>query len=314
MPIFLIHGTPGSRLGPRPRGIVLHRRGIRLISYDRPGYGGSDRYTGRSVADAANDVATIADALGIGRFGVVGRSGGGPHALACAAVLRDRVERAAALVSLAPSTAGGLDWYDGMTPSNVEEYQKVDTDPTAVIKEICERAEQIRDDPRSLLNDLWPELTNADKKVVSDVAIRRILTDTYAAALKGTAYGWVDDVLALRRPWEFELSAIEAPVMLWHGGADKFSPSSHTYWLAQQIRNPVVAGHPDAAHFSAVQILPEVLSWIAYGESRPGDAKPELAPQNGCGSMTRSDRRPAASEAMSGCSAPNRALSLPMTS
>src|ERR1039457_6640174 len=85
-PVFLLHGTPGSRYGPRPRGIILYRLGIRLITYDRPGYSGSDRNRGRSVADAADDVAAIADALGIDRFSVVGRSGGGPHALACAAL------------------------------------------------------------------------------------------------------------------------------------------------------------------------------------------------------------------------------------
>ena len=274
-PIILIHGTPGSRVGPRPRGIVLHRRGIRLISYDRPGYGGSDRRPGRSVADAAGDVATIADALGLDRFGVVGRSGGGPHALACAAVLPDRVDRAAALVSLAPSTAGDLDWYAGMAPSNARSYRKLDADPAAVVRDICRRARQIRDDPRRMLTELWPELDSADKKVVSDVAIRRILTDTYAAALGGTADGWVDDVLALRRPWGFEPSAIKAPVMLWHGGADKFSPLRHTYWLADQISDARVLVHPEAAHFGAVQILPDVLSWVAYGQYRPCHARPD---------------------------------------
>ena len=314
-PIFLIHGTPGSRMGPRPRGIVLHRRGILLISYDRPGYGGSDRRAGRSVADAATDVARIADSLGLDRFGVVGRSGGGPHALACAAVLPDRVDRAAALVSLAPSTAGDLDWYQGMARSNVRSYRKLDLDPAAVVEDICQRARQIRDNPRRMLSELWPELDSADKKVVSDVAIRRILTDTYAAALGGTADGWVDDVLALRQPWGFEPSAIKAPVMLWHGGADKFSPPSHTRWLAGWIPDARVEGHLDAAHFGAVQILPDVLSWVAYGEFGP-DARPESAAavQNGCGSMTRSDRLPSVSEAMSGCSAPSTPLSLSMTS
>src|SRR5689334_4097042 len=79
-PVFLLHGTPGSRLGPAPRPSVLHRMGVRLITFDRPGYGGSDRSVGRTVSAAAEDVSLIADALGIGRFGVVGRSGGAPHA------------------------------------------------------------------------------------------------------------------------------------------------------------------------------------------------------------------------------------------
>src|SRR5262249_53418979 len=103
--VFLMHGTPGSRSGPRPRSSLLYRLGIRLISYDRPGYGGSSRVPGRCVADAADDVRAIADALRLDRFAVIGRSGGGPHALACAARLDDRVIATAALVSIAPPYA-----------------------------------------------------------------------------------------------------------------------------------------------------------------------------------------------------------------
>ncbi|GAB3901332.1 hypothetical protein GCM10027612_64540 [Microbispora bryophytorum subsp. camponoti] len=101
-PVFLLHGTPGSRIGPLPREGLLYRLGVRLITYDRPGYGGSDRHEGRSVGDVAADVAAIADHLGLDRFAVVGRSGGGPHALACAALIPHRVTRAAVLVGLAP--------------------------------------------------------------------------------------------------------------------------------------------------------------------------------------------------------------------
>ena len=92
-PVFLLHGTPGSRLGPHPRGAVLHRLGVQLIAFDRPGYGESDRREGRRVADAAADVLAIADAYGLDKFAVVGRSGGGPHALACAALLPDRADQ-----------------------------------------------------------------------------------------------------------------------------------------------------------------------------------------------------------------------------
>ena len=109
-PVFLLHGSPGGYKGPRPRGIVLYRLGIRLISYNRPGYPGSTRQEGRCVADAADDVRAIADHFGIDRFSVVGRSGGSPHALACAALLPERVICAAALSSLAPYDAEGLDY------------------------------------------------------------------------------------------------------------------------------------------------------------------------------------------------------------
>jgi pimeloyl-ACP methyl ester carboxylesterase len=260
-PVFLLHGTPGSRNGPRPRGIVLYRLGIRLISYDRPGYGGSDPYPGRVIADTAGDVAAIADDLEIDRFCIVGRSGGAPHALACAAVLGDRISSAAALGSLAPFDAKGLDWCSGMADSNIEAYRDAEADED-LAAELARRAGQVRSDPESLLRSLWPELVSHDKKIVGDIALRRILADTYAEALQETARGWIDDVLALRSAWGFDFSAITAPVILWHGGDDVFSPASHTRWLSEQIKNSTLEVQPGAAHFSAVEILPRILAWL----------------------------------------------------
>src|SRR6266700_7206817 len=122
-PVFLLHGTPGSRLGPHPRSAVLHRLGVQLISFDRPGYGESDRLAGRQVADAAADVLDIADSYGLEKFAVVGRSGGGPHALACAALLPERTARAAVLVGIAPRGADGLDWFEDMNEHNADRYR-----------------------------------------------------------------------------------------------------------------------------------------------------------------------------------------------
>ncbi|MEO8291337.1 MAG: alpha/beta fold hydrolase, partial [Gaiellaceae bacterium] len=120
--ILCHHGTPGSRL--LWRGLVedAGTRGIRLLGYDRPGYGGSDPHPGRRAADAAGDVAAIADGLGIERLAVHGGSGGGPHALACAALLPDRVVAAASLAGVAPFEAEGLDWLDGMGQDNLDEF------------------------------------------------------------------------------------------------------------------------------------------------------------------------------------------------
>lgn len=270
MPIFLLHGTPGSRCGPRPRTSVLYRLGVRLICYDRPGYGGSDRHPGRMVADAARDVRAIAGALGIDSFSVVGRSGGGPHALACAALLGGRVHSAAILVSPAPSDAKDLDWFAGMAQSNVEEYEKADGDTAEVEASITDLADQVRDDPENLLRHLLPELAAADLRVIGDVAIRRLMTETYTEALREGAAGWIDDVLALRRPWGFDLSAITAPVLLWHGAQDTFSPVTHAYWLAKRIPTAVIKVQTDAAHFNAVEILPSVLAWIKESSGSEG--------------------------------------------
>ncbi len=270
MPIFLLHGTPGSRRGPRPRTSVLYRLGVRLISYDRPGYGGSDRHLGRTVADAAMDVRVIADALGIDGFGVVGRSGGGPHALACAAMLGKRVHSAAILVSLAPSDAKDLDWYGGMAKTNIEDFGKADKDTADVEAELTNLADRFRDDPDSLLGHLVPGLAATDLRVVEDVAIRRLLIDAHAEALRDSAAGWIDDVLALRRPWGFDLSAITAPILLWHGEKDTFSPVTHAYWLARHIPTAVIRVQTDAAHFGAVEILPSVLAWIKENSGSEG--------------------------------------------
>jgi pimeloyl-ACP methyl ester carboxylesterase len=278
-PVFLMHGTPGSRSGPKPRGIVLYRLGVRLISYDRPGYGGSDRHQGRRVADAASDVATIADDLGIDRFAVVGRSGGGPHALACAALLADRVTRAAVLVSLAPSDAPGLDWYGGMTGSNVDEYSSADADPSALTASLTTRADDVRRDPESLVAFLRPSLSERDHRVVGDVAIRRLLTDTYAEAVRHGADGWIDDALAFRHAWGFDLSSIRSAVRLWHGEDDRFSPVSHTHWLAEHIPNAEVEVQPGAAHFGAVEILPQMLAWLVAPEPAEPPAQPAAKPQ-----------------------------------
>jgi len=274
-PVFLIHGTPGSRTGPRPRSSVLSRLGVKLICYDRPGYGGSSRRAGRRVASAAADVAAIADDLGIDRFSVVGRSGGGPHALAAAALLPDRVVRAAALVCVAPADAPGLDWFGGMTKANVDDYTTADGNTAALTERLRDKAESTARDPMSLLNLLRTQMTEADLHVVSDVAIRRLLVDSYREALRAGPHGWIDDVLALRSPWDFDLKSIRIPVRLWHGVEDNFAPASHTRWLAEQIPGAQMELENGLAHFGAVEVLPRMLSWLA-GNGHPAGSSERL--------------------------------------
>jgi pimeloyl-ACP methyl ester carboxylesterase len=261
-PIFLLHGTPGSRNGPKPRGSILYRLGVRLIAYDRPGYGGSDRHRERSVADGAADVAAIADDLGLARFAVVGRSGGGPHALACAAMLGERVTRTAVLVGVAPADAMGLDWFGGMTEDNVEEYSTADADRSQLIERLRLRAEDVARDPENLIRLLVPQMTAWDRRVVSDVSIRRLLTDTYTEAVRTGPYGWIDDVFAFRGNWGFSLDAIRGQVLFWHGAEDNFSPVSHTRWMAGQVPHAQLHVQSGSAHFGAVEILPDLLQWL----------------------------------------------------
>jgi len=261
-PVFLLHGTPGSRLGPRPRSLLLHRLGVRLISFDRPGYGGSDRLPGRRVVDAALDVAAIADFYGLDQFAVVGRSGGGPHALACAALLSGRVSRAAVLVSLAPREADGLDWFGGMADSNVDAYAGPAGRLDRVIARLTATADTVRDDPARLLAMLNGEMTDDDRRVVADAGIRLGLMRAYAEAVRESPYGWIDDVSAFRAEWGFDPAMVSVPVLLWHGERDVFSPVSHSRWLGARIPDAMVVVKSDAAHFNALDVLPEILQWL----------------------------------------------------
>jgi pimeloyl-ACP methyl ester carboxylesterase len=260
-PVFLLHGTPGSRFGPAPRERVLYQLGVRLITFDRPGYGDSDRLPGRTVSAAAADVRQIADALGIGRFAVVGRSGGAPHALACAALLPDRTTRAAALVSLAPRDAPGLHWFDGMTESNVREYVNAAIGRNRVTVTLGRRSRSILADPAASVAEMAGGLPESDRWIVADAGIQDMLVRNFAEGLRSSPDGWVDDVMAFSTGWGFDLGRINTPVKLWHGEDDIFAPVEHTRWLGRHIPDAEVEVERGAAHFGALRVLTRVLSW-----------------------------------------------------
>jgi pimeloyl-ACP methyl ester carboxylesterase len=245
---------------------VLYELGVRLISFDRPGYGRSERLDSRRVADVVPDVEAIADELRLDQFAVIGRSGGGPHALACAALLPERVTRAGALVSLAPRDAEGLDWFEGMADSNVLAYTTAANAPEMLTARLIATAATIRADPSSHVTALGPEMQESDRRVLADIGIRKKLVENYKEALSGSPDGWIDDVLAFCAPWGFDLTAIRVPVRLWHGEKDVFSPVAHTQWLAEQIPGALMEISPGAAHFEALVAVPDLLSWLIRPE------------------------------------------------
>ncbi len=213
----------------------------------------------RIVADAASDVAHIADALG-GRAQWAGRAGA-PHALACAAMLRDRVERAAAMVSPAPPEAEGLDWFEGMTRSNVETYELADADTLLAEAELGRRAADFRADPEQMMASLLPGLAGLDGRVVNAISLRRLVTETIRDGLRESADGWIDDVLALRRPWGCDLSDITASSCC--GMAPRTVLSSRALAVAGgQIKDATLLIEKGAAHFGAFEVLPEALAWF----------------------------------------------------
>ncbi|WP_221361387.1 alpha/beta fold hydrolase [Streptomyces beigongshangae] len=261
-PVVLLHDTPGCRLGVLPPDTTGAHPGVRFIAYDRPGYGGSDRGPGRRVAQAARDVAALADALGLGRFAVLGVSGGAPHALACAALLPGRVRRAAVLASLAPPVAEGLNWFEGMAPSAVEECTLALTEPVEFADRLAARAADVRADPARFLASLRDGLTDSDRRIVSTPAVGELLLRAHREALCTSAYGWLDDRLALLSHWGFDPAQVTRPVLLWHGAEDAFSPVGHFEWLARHIPRARPVLDPEGGHFSALEALPDVLEWL----------------------------------------------------
>jgi pimeloyl-ACP methyl ester carboxylesterase len=262
-PVVLLHGTPGCRLGVVPHELMAARPGVRFIAYDRPGYGESDRGPGRRVSQAARDVAALADALGLERFAVLGRSGGAPHALACAALLPTRVRRVAAMASLAPPVAEGLTWFEGMALSYVEDFTRALTDPVDYADRLAARAATVRADPAQLLASVRDGLTDSDRRIISAPAASDMLLRDYREALRTSAYGWLDDNLALLSHWGFDPARITRPVLLWHGAQDTFSPLGHFEWLARHIPRARPVLDPKAGHFSALESLPAVLDWLS---------------------------------------------------
>jgi pimeloyl-ACP methyl ester carboxylesterase len=238
-------------------------QGIRLFSYDRPGYGGSTRQKGRTVADCATDIAAVGDALGLERFGVWGLSGGGPHALAAAALLPDRVIAAAALASLAPYDADDLDFLAGMGELNVEEFGKVFAGEDVHRASMEKQREELLSATPDQLVDLWQTLLGpADREVATGV-LAAFLLDHIRAGIGPSGDGWIDDDLAFVAPWGFDLASIRVPVQIWHGEQDRFVPYGHGVWLAGHIpgvdaRLPAEDGHLTLAE----RRVPEVHRWL----------------------------------------------------
>lgn len=261
--IFVLNGTPMSGRLFGPHGRDAEQRGAKLIGYDRPGYAGSSPHEGRSVTDAAEDVRTIADALDLDRFAVWGISGGGPHSLACAALLPDRVVAAACLASVAPRDAEGLDWTAGMGEMNLEEFAAVRAGRKALEEYLQREAKGLASTTgEGLIEALQSLLTPTDAAALSGELGEHFATCTRESVASGIA-GWRDDDLAFDKPWGFALEDIRVPVQLWQGEQDHFVPFAHGEWLAAQI--PGVDAHlsPDDGHITlAARRVPEVHGWL----------------------------------------------------
>jgi pimeloyl-ACP methyl ester carboxylesterase len=237
------HGTPGACVQMRTTQAVASKHGLRLITMSRPGYGDSDRNPGRRVADVVADVAAVLDELEVERCVCAGWSGGGPHALACGAVLPDRVAGVLVVAGVGPYGADGLDFVAGMGAQNIEEF--------GLALEGESRLRPYLEKEREPLLNARPEDVIAAWSTLLPPVDRAALTAEYgedvAAQLRESVRtgidGWVDDDLAFVKPWGFELEDVRCPVVLCQGRADLMVPYAHGEWLARRL--PRVTPHLD---------------------------------------------------------------------
>ena len=242
------HGTPNIGTPPAPLFEVSRRLGIRWVSYDRPGYGGSSPVPDRAVGTAATYTRDVTDRLGIERFAVMGHSGGGPHALACAALLPDRVLAAVSVSGPAPYGADGLDWYAGMAASSEGTLRAAAAG--RVTKEAYEAV--AHDEPIGFVAADWTSLEGEWGWFESVVK----------PALAAGPGPVVDDDLALVAPWGCDPADIRAPVLLVHGELDRVIPSTHGVWLAHRCRSAELRLQAEDGHVSVMRSAPDALAWL----------------------------------------------------
>lgn len=260
-PVIAHHGTPSCRLDRPGDEAEDGPTGVRLITFDRPGYGGSTSRPARDVAAAADDVTAIADALGLDAFAVFGVSGGGPHALACGALLGERVTRVAVSGCIGPADDPELDWFRGMHPLSVPEFRAAMDGRAALEPLVQPYVEALRDDPHAA-SDAWLDgLPEPDRRILLDPARRELDAVAELEANRQAGAGWIDDDLALLRPWGFELEAIAVPVRLWQGDVDVLVPPGHSRRLAARIPAAELVLVPGAGHWLDAE-HPDILAWL----------------------------------------------------
>jgi pimeloyl-ACP methyl ester carboxylesterase len=262
-PLILVHsGTPNSRIMAPDWVSDAVGRGARVACYDRPGYGRSTPQPGRTIADCAADVRAVAGALGAERLAVWGISGGGPHALACAALLPDIVRAVASLASPAPYGSPGLDFFAGMGELNVEDFkQMVEDREAARVKSRRDREELLELSDSQLLEAWSTLLSPPDVAWLTEERVAFLLASIKEGLAPGDE-GWWEDGVADLDGWGFEFDAIAVPVQVWHGAQDRMVPFQHGEWVAAHV--PGVEAHltDTDGHLTLLDRVPEVHEWL----------------------------------------------------
>lgn len=267
-PIFFGHGMPGSAKGPMPKTRELYADRIRAVSYSRPGNGRSGRQPGRIVADVATHVDILAQALGISRASMFGRSGGGPGALAAAALLPELIANAAVTSSLAPIDAE-INWFEGMSHGNQVAFRACTLGKVALAKQIYEFmriADRSRTNQHAVLDAIRHEINSNDQHFTERGYWAEQITEVHADSLRVSADGRIDDLIALSRPWRFNLGKIAVPVALTYGAqGDAFTPSQHMDWLFDNIPTAEFFINMEFGHLETVRSTLNYFRWLKKG-------------------------------------------------
>ena len=259
--LVFFHGTPGSAVNNRSVLEPAHDRGMRVVTWSRPGYGDSTRQPGRKVVDVVSDTAEVLAGLGVESCFVGGGSSGGPHSLACAARL-DAAEAALVVASHGPYGSESLDFLAGMGEDNIAEYG-------AALKGEESLRPHLEAEREQLLDVTVDQLMQALSSMLPDVD-RLVLTNEFGEdviaglqeALRNGVDGWVDDDLAFVSPWGFELEEIATPTMIWHGSEDLFNPFTHGKWLADHTPGAKANLYQGEGHLSLWQTFPTMLDQL----------------------------------------------------
>lgn len=249
LPFVFHHGTPGAGVAIRAMERAVHARGLRFVTASRPGYGDSTRRPGRRVVDVVDDTASVLEALGADRCIIAGMSGGGPHALACAARLPG-VVATVVLAGVAPYGASGLDWLAGMGEDNVAEFSAALAGEGPLRTLLDAQLDDLRQvDAAGIVTSLANLLPAVDRAVLTD-EFGDDMAISFREALREGVDGWCDDDLAFVSPWGFELAEVTVPTMIWQGSEDLMVPYAHGQWLAAQLPGASVHLEPGEGHLS----------------------------------------------------------------
>ena len=260
-PVIYLHGTPGSRLNRYPFDDDLLELGVRLITYDRPGYGGSTRDFGRCVADAAKDVRAIIEDFELSRVPVFGHSGGGPHALACAARLGDLISRAASVAGIAPYDSSDEDWALGFPESTQSEFRAALTGPET-LEDYLVKTNEFLDEGDAAPDLVMPGVPDVDGRFLSDPSVKDVMSNAMKLAIEPGLGGWIDDDIEFVTGWGFELTDIHVPCSLWHGVLDSLVPARHATLLASQMPRAELHLKEGEGHSSMQRMHPEIVRWL----------------------------------------------------